>query len=113
MAASGGNDSSVKLWDVGGIVQAFSSASVTSHLLPTVSADAVDAPRDSKAEGIREVRVVAADTVLVTSNWGFVWRFAPPRALETCFARRRTTRSRRGLLRGRLRPRRWAVSQAR
>lgn len=87
VAASGGNDSSVKLWDVAGIVQAFSSASVTSHLLPTVFADAVDASRDSKAESIREVRVVAADTVLVASNWGYVWRFAPAEGRwETCFA---------------------------
>ena len=83
LAISGGNDGSVKLWDVQGILTTARSASTKTLTIPSMRNEtgngdekAKMAPRTSKSECIRDLLVTADGTeVIVASNWGYLWKY--------------------------------------
>ena len=76
VAASGGNDSSVKLWDIATIARS-TMTSTRSFVIPSMRGEA-EQVRNSRSECIRDVRVTRdGDSVLVASNWGYIWSLDP------------------------------------
>lgn len=71
---TGGNDGSVKLWDVESILQTYEASSTYSVTIPSLCFESPKQPRTSKSECIRDISVTEdGKAVIVASNWGYVW----------------------------------------
>lgn len=73
LLVTGGNDGSVKIWDVDSILQTYEASSSYSITIPSLI-DVPKQPRTSKSECIRDISVTEdGKAVIVASNWGYVW----------------------------------------
>lgn len=73
LLVTGGNDGSVKIWDVDSILQTYEASASFSVTIPSL-VDVPKLPRTSKSECVRDISVTEdGKAVIVASNWGYVW----------------------------------------